>query len=71
MLYQIKTIAVWRCSRRNLDRYLILSYRTYRVLSPGAQVPLSGAPNLNGPCVVPWAVSLQKVHSYMNYRMSQ
>lgn len=25
MLYRIKTIAVWQCDRRNLDRYLILS----------------------------------------------
>lgn len=54
MLYQIKTIAVWRCSRRNLDRYLILSYRTILVLS------LPGTP---GPRLVPEAVCLQKLHS--------
>lgn len=31
MLCRIKTIVVWRCNRRNLDRCLILSHRPQKV----------------------------------------
>jgi hypothetical protein len=49
MLYRIKTIAVWRYNRRNLERYLILSLHPRKVrirVSSLLHVQIQGSPVL-------------------------